>query len=799
MEQVTKKLISNPLLNLATAPNKLTKKWHNQEMSWADFLKHLTTPTITQETQEEYFKMSKGQRDDIKDVGGYVGGFLKQGRRKADAVQSRSMITLDADFPKPGLWEDVTMVFDSAVAAYSTHSYTTKNPRIRLIIPLKRLVTPDEYVPLARKVAQMFGMDSFDDTTYQPERLMFWASHSINAPYFFRYEDGPLLDPDEILGQYEDWRDSSFWPVSSREHSVHETQAKKAGDPLTKPGVVGAFNRTYDIKSVIDTFLPDTYEPTSHDDRYTYTAGTTSAGLVLYDDKFAYSHHGTDPTGDMLTNAFDLVRLHKFGGLDDKAKDGASVTTLPSYKAMMDFALEDKRVKAEWAKEKIGEAQEEFSDDPEEQEDLEDWLSVNALGNPVINPYLLAQHINRDLPTYYNGKEFIRYDKDTGIWRTDAEDYLKGLITNKYLRKLAKISPVRETVASVQNIIVTSKEFPTSDLNKLILSNGVYDLATDSFVPEFDPDLHGRISHPIKYDTKARADTFDSYIEWLVGAEHKPFIYEWFGYNFYRAYSIQKMLFLYGSGGTGKSTLFNILKEMIGTQSFSAVTLEALMTKQFAAANLYQKTANFDTDAKPEFLGDGSTLKIMTGEDTVYADVKFEQPLSFSNFAKLNFAMNALPPMRDFSGGLERRALILKVDKKVTNAVKKELPYSQMLKELPGIFNLAMAGLRRALKQNGFTVTGAMNDELAHWLKGNDQVARFIEENCNVGEKYHIAAEDFYLVYQQASDEAGEKPLGKYKFYQRIEELGFKRRKIEVSGQRVTSWIGIQPKINDFD
>lgn len=61
--------------------------------------------------------------------------------------------------------------------------------------------------------------------------------------------------------------------------------------------------------------MQDVYAPAG-EGRYTYSNGSTAAGLIVYDDKFAYSHHGTDPAGGRLCNAFDLVRIHKFGHLD---------------------------------------------------------------------------------------------------------------------------------------------------------------------------------------------------------------------------------------------------------------------------------------------------------------------------------------------------------------------------------------------------------------------------------------------------------------------------------------------------
>ncbi|WP_159723155.1 virulence-associated E family protein [Enterococcus sp. CSURQ0835] len=377
MEQPAKKqkLNYDGEIHLAIGNSKTAKKWKNREMAWSDFLKRLDTPTITQETFDEYKKMPKSQQDAAKDVGGFVGGWLKQGARKRGHAQQRSLLTLDADSTTVEFWDDVQLLFDHAAAVYTTHSHMAKGPRYRLIIPLSRPVTAEEYEPLARKVAEMFGMDNFDDTTYQAERLMFWPSHSIDGDYFADYQDLSWLDPDEILSLYEDWRDASFWPESSRGHSIRASQAKKVGDPLSKKGIVGAFCRTYDIISAIETFLPDVYGPTGHEDRWTYLGGSTSGGLVIYEDKFAYSHHGTDPVGDQLVNAFDLVRIQKFGDLDEDVKVGTRIDRYPSYKAMRDFAMDDEAVRTLIQTESLESAINEFESDFEglDEED-KDWF-----------------------------------------------------------------------------------------------------------------------------------------------------------------------------------------------------------------------------------------------------------------------------------------------------------------------------------------------------------------------------------------------------------------------------------------
>ena len=156
---------------------------------------------------------------------------------------------------------------------------------------------------------------------------------------FFQYYDAPFLAADSILAEYPDWTDTSYWPESSRMAGIRKRQADKQGDPLAKKGIVGAFCRTYTITQAIAKFLPDVYTQTAKEDRYTYAAGSTAAGLVVYDgDVFAYSNHGTDPAGGQLCNAFDLVRIHKFGHLDDGHED-KPITQLPSDKAMRELSL----------------------------------------------------------------------------------------------------------------------------------------------------------------------------------------------------------------------------------------------------------------------------------------------------------------------------------------------------------------------------------------------------------------------------------------------------------------------------
>ena len=349
-------------MRIAIGNSRMDKKWKNKDISWDDFKQKCSQTIRTTETVAEYRKMSKPAQDNAKDVGGFVGGALKQGKRKNGFVMGRSMLTLDLDHAVKDIWDAVTMLFDFKCLMYSTHKHTPEAPRVRLIIPLSREVSAEEYAPVSRMVAKDIGMEMVDDTCHEAARLMYWPSTSSDGVFLFESQDGPMLNPDDILARYKDWHDTSEWPMSSRQSEIVKRTIAKQADPLDKEGMVGAFCRAYSIEAAIDTFIPDIYKPSAMAGRYDYIPADSSAGVVIYDDKFAYSHHATDPACGNLMNAFDVVRIHKFGALDDKAKPDTPPSKMPSFKAMVDFAIKDDKVKLQLAKEREAQANAEFDD-----------------------------------------------------------------------------------------------------------------------------------------------------------------------------------------------------------------------------------------------------------------------------------------------------------------------------------------------------------------------------------------------------------------------------------------------------
>lgn len=333
-------LKNNITLDIATANTRRAAKWQNKRATWQDIVNTLSDTERTPETLKQYFSYTKDRQDDIKDVGGFVGGYLREGRRKKGYVDYRQIVCLDVDFGTLDLWIDFGLM-EYAGCMYTTHKHRPEDPRFRIVFPLNRKVSPDEYEAIARVVASWLGIDAFDDTTYQPTRLMYYPSTSKDGEFVFHYVDGPIMDADAVLAELPHWKDPTTWPVSSRvKDTIKPGKADKVEDPEDKGGIVGAFCRAYSMYEAIGEFLEDVYEPCEElgADRYSLIGASTSGGLIVYDNKLAFSHHATDVTSGKLCNAFDLVRLHKFGDLDDTAKPDTEPTKLPSFKAMADFA-----------------------------------------------------------------------------------------------------------------------------------------------------------------------------------------------------------------------------------------------------------------------------------------------------------------------------------------------------------------------------------------------------------------------------------------------------------------------------
>lgn len=298
----------------AIAPRRDSKTWKASSITWGGILEMLEKPS------------------DSKECGNYLMGTLKGTRRVKDTILSRSMLTLDADKARPELIDALAILFPYASATHTTYNSAPDALRVRIMVPTDREMAPDEYHQASTVVMTQLGMDMFDPGSVEPERYMFKPSTQRREWYQTWIVDGPPASVDKLLA---DWNpDLSTLPAPRLNPNKR--------NPYEVEGVVGAFNRAYSIVEAIEVFeLP--YEPAGAD-RWHLEGARAEAGMSEVSPGLVYSHHVTDPAHGRACSAFDLVRVHRFGDLDDGKPDQTPVNRLPSHLAMLELASTDAKV-----------------------------------------------------------------------------------------------------------------------------------------------------------------------------------------------------------------------------------------------------------------------------------------------------------------------------------------------------------------------------------------------------------------------------------------------------------------------
>ena len=364
-------------LTISCAGTCRSKQWPSARMMWSEMVDRLEHPIRGSESYDAYLRMPKRQQDTLKDVGGFVGGALRNGLRKNGCVIGRDLIALDLDAIAKGQTDavlDAVRALGVAYAVYSTRKHSPDKPRLRVVLPLDRTVSAEEYEPISRKVAEKLGIERCDPTTFQPVRMMYWPSVCADGEYVFRNGDNDFISADAVLSEYSDWHDVRQWPRVPGEIARTQTKAATAEDPAEKTGLVGAWCKLHDIYSVLEDVIPGVYTPCEgsewdgaaggQSERWTYCGGSTTGGAIIYGGgKWLFSHHGTDPASGILCNAWDLVRIHKFGDLDADAAPDTPGHRLPSYTAMKEFASSLPEVSRAMLVDRLSTARADFFDD----------------------------------------------------------------------------------------------------------------------------------------------------------------------------------------------------------------------------------------------------------------------------------------------------------------------------------------------------------------------------------------------------------------------------------------------------
>ena len=194
-------------ITITVGASRRATQWQPQTMLLSELYTRLSVPARGAESLAEYLQMPKSQQDDLKDVGGFVAGTLNGPRRKAGAVTGRDVLALDLDNIPAGGTDDVLRRVEAlgcGYCVYSTRKHMPSAPRLRVLLPLDRTCTADEYEPCARRMAELIGMELADPSTFEASRLMYWPSSCADGEAVYHFADKPMLSADGLGGGYAD-------------------------------------------------------------------------------------------------------------------------------------------------------------------------------------------------------------------------------------------------------------------------------------------------------------------------------------------------------------------------------------------------------------------------------------------------------------------------------------------------------------------------------------------------------------------------------------------------------------------
>lgn len=391
--------------------------------------------------------------------------------------------------------------------------------------------------------------------------------------------------------------------------------------------------------------------------------------------------------------------------------------------------------------------------------------------------------------------EIYFYDEDQGVYAA-GEKVISSTVA-KNLGKFVTSHNVSEIVFRIRNLTYTDRKLFNTDVDKIVVENGVLNLTTGELLPHASEFLC-TIKLPLTHDPEADCPRIKKFIEEVVEPGKRDAIYELFGYCLYRKYHINRAFMFNGEGHNGKSTLIKLLQSFLGSENCSTVELQTLGTNRFASARLYGKLANLCADLPAKPLKETGKFKMLTGNDALEGEYKFKTGFSFTNHAKLIFSANRIPPVEyDDTDAFFRRWIIVNFpnqfpeeDPKTDKNLIGKLTTQQ---ELSGLLNLALEGLKRLLAASGFTGSETVEEMREKYTRLSDTTAAFILDCTASDPEGLVEKKKFYNAYCGYCRKNNYVPTTEKSFSIRLRQISkVVSSRATISGRQAYCWKGIR-------
>lgn len=306
----------------------------------------------------------------------------------------------------------------------------------------------------------------------------------------------------------------------------------------------------------------------------------------------------------------------------------------------------------------------------------------------------------------------------------------------------------------------------------LNLHNGTLVLNSDGQVVLRDHDKADlfRYTLPYSYDPEAECQRWHAFLSRVLpDGDAQLLLAEFIGYCLMPRHSLEKMLLLYGEGLNGKSVTLEVIEALLGSMNVSYLSLADLTNDDVKRAAIEGKMLNISHESGKDV--NPNVLKQMTSGERVLIKQLYHDPREISDYGKLVAAFNILPRAEN-SFGFFRRLIILPYEVTIPKEEIDRQLATKLKEELPGILNWVLAALPALMKRGEFSPCASSERALEHYRLQSDNVRLFLNEMCTASE-VAVKASDLYQAYRNYCFESSLKAIGKNKFYDRLESLGY--------------------------
>lgn len=362
--------------------------------------------------------------------------------------------------------------------------------------------------------------------------------------------------------------------------------------------------------------------------------------------------------------------------------------------------------------------------------------------------YMIAKELLKKWPTITLGEHTRNiYIYEDGVFIL-GEHILEAEIQT-LLEEVATKNTKGEILSSIRDM-THQREDVLTPAHFINLKNKVYDIK-NKILLDHSPDYKFFHKIPVDFDADATCPAIQKFFQETLQAKDIPVMEEWFGFCLYRNYFIKKAMIFVGEKDTGKSTLLNLLTHFIGKENTSGISLQRLSSDRFAAGEFHRKNANIFDELSADDITHNGAFKMATGNGFITGEHKFSDHFKFVNYAKLIFACNEIPSVKETN---DEAYFIRWLMVKFINPPKEMDKFLLETKlaipgELSGLLNLALRGLDRLLTAGQFSVNEDADTIKEEMMRSGSSVSRFAYDMMENPEdpNHWIAKQDLHSAY----------------------------------------------------